>query len=93
MNWRAKLDEMVGSCVALVFERYAHDLYTPLYLFYLPANTDTGEWGQLIVENAQSDPDWEYADREKIPSNLTRDQLRWWIRERCNSLPIIGEHE
>lgn len=59
------------------FNRLCRDMFTALYVHFVPGalSLDTGE----------------LAWAERIPGNLTVDQLTRWIAERANKIPFLPE--
>jgi hypothetical protein len=60
---------------------------SPLYLYYRPSVG--GREGAVAAASDLPGPNWRLSTGERIPWNMERLQLRTWVRDRLERLPIL----
>ena len=73
--------EQTLSCADAAWYNYCRDLYTPNYVYY--------KKGELTVSRYDTPIGYEVAIPERIPCNLTKEQMYTWIYDRVQRVPFL----
>jgi hypothetical protein len=87
MSWTVWFFQEVETAADTAFRRLCRDVYTPVYLWYLPG---TDVHGGLAASPEAPGEQWVLAENECIPCGYTVEQMRRWIQDRAGRLPILG---
>ena len=92
MRWEEIEKELWGIYRIMAdyaFRVMCRNPYQRLYLGYRPS-TDR-QWGDLsaLPSHEIGQEGWQLAAAEPLPTNLTVEQLRAWVKDRCGQLPLI----
>lgn len=83
---RQHFEEMISAVTDEAFQMLMRNSLEPIHLWFIASGE--GKWGQLLVATQCPEGATAAADRS-IPAHLTREQLRGWIRRRCEALPLF----
>jgi len=86
-GWQAWFFQQVEMAADTAFRRMCRDVYTPVYLWYLPGSVVRG--GLAAAPDAP-DERWLLVDNAAIPCSFTVDQMKRWILDRAGKLPILA---
>ena len=86
-GWQGWFFQQVEMAADTAFRRLCRDVYTSVYLWYLPGGKCRGG---LAASPEAPGEQWVLADNAAIPCGYTVEQMRRWIQERAGRLPILG---